>query len=262
MSASPTERHAHARAMSVLSAAGVPFLVGGAYAMFHHTGVCRHTKDLDLFLRPADEARARRVLLAAGYRTELVDPVWLSKALWGEALVDLIFSSGNGLAVVESDWMDCAPLGEVLGRRVPIVAPEEMIWSKAFVQERERFDGADVAHLVRACGRGMDWDRLLARFGDHWPVLLGHLVLFAYAYPGERAAVPREVWGGLLARAAELEAVRGPEARLCRGTLLSRCQYDVDTELWGYADARALDVPGWRTRTAHRADPGAAVQGG
>ena len=38
--------------------------------------------------------------------------------------------------------------------------PEEMIWSKAFVQERERFDGADVLHVFRTLGRTLSWDRL------------------------------------------------------------------------------------------------------
>jgi hypothetical protein len=248
--------------MDVLRRESVPFLVGGAYAMFHYSGISRHTKDLDLFLRPSDEARARRVLLAAGYRTELVDPIWLSKALWGDVLVDLIFSSGNGVAVVDDEWLSHAHAGEVLGRRTLVVPPEEMIWSKAFVQERERFDGADVAHLVRACGRDMDWARLVARFGVHWPVLLSHLVLFAYAYPGDRDAVPGAVWRALLARAAALEPERGAEARLCRGTLLSRRQYDVDTGLWGYDDAREQDVPGWRAPTAVPGGVDALARGG
>jgi hypothetical protein len=30
------------------------------------------------------------------------------------------------------------------------VAVEEMVWQKAFIMERERFDGADVVHLIQA----------------------------------------------------------------------------------------------------------------
>ena len=33
----------------------------------------------------------------------------------------------------------------------PLIPAEEMIWSKAFIMERERYDGADVAHILRAC---------------------------------------------------------------------------------------------------------------
>jgi hypothetical protein len=45
-----------------------------------------------------------------------------------------------------------------------------MIWSKAFVMERERFDGADVAHLLRSMGPRLDWDRILRRFDRYWEV--------------------------------------------------------------------------------------------
>jgi hypothetical protein len=32
--------------------------------------------------------------------------------------------------------------------------------------ERERFDGADVAHIILAYGDRLDWRRLLERFGS------------------------------------------------------------------------------------------------
>ena len=39
-----------------------------------------------------------------------------------------------------------------------LVAPaEESLWCKAFVMERERFDGADVAHIILAYGDRLDW---------------------------------------------------------------------------------------------------------
>ena len=57
---------------------------------------------------------------------------------------------------------------------------EEMIWSKAFVMERERYDGADITHILRKSGATIDWVRLLRRFGSHAAVLLSHLVLFQF----------------------------------------------------------------------------------
>src|SRR5207302_251148 len=86
----------------------------------------------------------------------------------------------HALAVVNDAWFEHAVAGEALGRRVRLVPPEEMIWQKAYIMERERFDGADVLHLLRARGRRLDWPRLLARFGPHWRVLLSHLVLFGF----------------------------------------------------------------------------------
>src|SRR5262249_10224454 len=116
--------------------------------------------------------------------------------------------------------------------------PEEMIWSKGFVQERERFDGADIAHLIRASGRRLDWPRLLVRFGRHWRVLLSHLVMFGYIYPSEREKVPGWVLEAFLGSLRQEAALPPPTERICQGTLLSREQYLIDILRWGYADPR------------------------
>ena len=57
--------------------------------------------------------------------------------------------------------------------------------------ERERYDGADVAHIILAYGDRMDWRRLIDRFGRYWRVLLSHLVLYGFIYPSAaRACLP------------------------------------------------------------------------
>jgi hypothetical protein len=224
-------------ALDVLTDAGVPFLVGGAYSLAQHAGIVRHTKDFDLFVRPADGRRVLALLGESGFRTELTFPHWLGKAFRGEYFVDVIFSSGNGLATVDDEWFEHAVPAEILGMTLRLCPAEEMIWSKAFVQERERYDGADVAHLLRATGPKLDWRRLLRRFGPHWRVLLGHLVLFGYVYPSERTAIPTWVLEELWQRLRRESAVPGGE-RVCQGTLLSREQYLPDIEQWGYVDAR------------------------
>src|SRR6185436_20423939 len=154
-------------ALDTLGASGVEFLVGGAYALDGHTGVARQTKDLDVFLRRRDLERALAVLEAAGYRTEHPFPHWLAKAYGGEDFVDLIYSSGNGIAEVDDAWFRHASAGSVFGVDVRLCPVEEMIWSKAFILERERYDGADIAHLLLSRGSSLDWARLLERFGPH-----------------------------------------------------------------------------------------------
>ena len=158
--------------LETMHVAGVRFLVGGAWALERFTGISRLTKDIDLFVVPAERDAALRALAAIGYETEVTSPVWLAKARCGDDFVDVIFSSGNGIATVDDDWFVHAVAGEVLGVRVKLCPAEEMIWSRSWVMERERYDGADVAHLIRAHGLGMDWQRLLARFGPYWRVLL------------------------------------------------------------------------------------------
>ena len=72
--------------------------------MAYYTGIARNTKDLDLFIRPQDRDRTLTTLTAAGYRTEFFYPFWIAKALCGEAFIDLLYNSGNGLCPVDDDW--------------------------------------------------------------------------------------------------------------------------------------------------------------
>lgn len=236
-------------ALTALAKSGVRFLVGGAYALEHYTGISRDTKDLDVFVRPPDIEPALQALTAAGYRTELTFPHWLGKALSGDEVLDVIFSSGNGFAQVDDDWFRHAVHGTVLGVPVWLCPAEEMIWSKAFIMERERFDGADVAHLLRARADRLAWPRFLRRFGPHWRVLLSHLVLFGFIYPSERDRIPCRVMDALLHRLHNELAQCALAEPICGGTLLSRAQYLVDVDMWGYRDAR-LEPPATMTTEA------------
>jgi hypothetical protein len=225
-------------ALTTLQQAQVPFLAGGAYALACHTGIVRHTKDFDIFVRPKDCEHVLQVLSGAGYHTEITDPCWLGKARSGEDFIDIIFSSGNAVAEVDDGWFEHAIEAKVFGLAVHLCPPEETIWSKAFVMERERYDGADVAHLLHAYCDRLDWARLLGRFDGHWRVLLSHLILFGFIYPFEAGCIPSCVMDTLLDRLRQ--EVQPPQTtrQLCQGTLLSKTQYAIDVDQWGYEDAR------------------------
>jgi hypothetical protein len=216
----------------------VPFLVGGACALAHYAGVTRDTHDLDVFVRRPHAQPTLDALASAGYHTNLTFPHWLGKAMRGDGYVDVIFSSGNGIIDVDDAWFEHSVRGEVLGVAVDFCPPEEVLWSKCFIMERERFDGADVVHLLRAQGPTLDWHRVLARFGSMWRVLLGHVLFFSFVYPGERDRVPKWVTNELLDRARDELDVPVSSERLCQGSLLSRGQYLIDVDHWGYEDAR------------------------
>jgi hypothetical protein len=220
-----------------LHAAKVPFLIGGAYVVEVYAGVSRGTKDFDVYVRPDHVKAALGALARAGYKTELTFPHWLAKATRVGDVVDLIFRAGNGLCEVDDSWFERARDEKLLGLPVKLCAPEEMIWMKAYIMERERFDGADIAHILRCCAAEIDWPHLIRRFGPDWRVLLSHLILFGYIYPGERARIPAAVMEELMPRLRGEANTAGPD-RLCRGTLLSRQQYLVDVQEWGFRDAR------------------------
>ena len=222
-----------------LKETGIPFLVGGAYALARYAGVIRHTKDLDLFVQSSDWTRISAALSELNYSVELTFPHWLGKAFSGDNFIDIIFSSGSGVAAVDKLWFERATADRVLEVDVNLCPAEEMIWQKAYIMERERFDGADVAHLIKAQSENLDWQHLLMRFERDYRVLLSHLLLFGFIYPGEKNKIPAAVLNGLLERAqAESGADDASSAKLCGGTLLSREQYLIDIRDWGYKDAR------------------------
>jgi hypothetical protein len=228
----------YGRMIDVLQAADLPFLIGGAYSFARYTGIERHTKDLDIFVRPADVERTLAILAAAGCETELTFSHWLAKAFFNDDFIDIIFSSGNGLATVHDDWFTHAAPDEVLGRAVLLCPLEESLWVKAFVMERERFDGADVMHLLLHNADRLDWPRLVGYFHRHEQLLLAHLHLFQFIYPTEAGRIPAAVMEHLSHRARHDPERARHDRPICRGTLISREQYLPDVEHGGFTDAR------------------------
>ena len=234
----PRARDFYVHTMEMLNQAGLPYLVGGGYALGYYTGIERHTKDFDIFVRRDEYDAIMAILSAAGYQTELTFPHWLGKAVCEHGFVDVIFSSGNGISTVDDAWFEHSVQGRVFGVPARLCPVEEMIWSKAFIMERERYDGADIMHLVLACAEKLDWVRLVNRFAAHGRVLLSHLCLFGFVYPSERARIPEWVMRELISR-LDGEIRSAPTTRrLCQGTLLSREQYLIDVQAWNFVDAR------------------------
>jgi hypothetical protein len=227
-------------ALICLGEAGIPFLVGGAFGLETYTGVVRRTKDLDLLVRPNDRLQLMQCLSDSGFKTEWRFAHWLGKAFKQARSIDVIFSSGNGLCTVDDGWFQHAVPAEILGVKVHIVPAEEMLWSKAFVMERNRYDGGDIAHLLQTRASAMDWARLLSRFNAHWRVLFSHVILFGFVYPAQRLRIP-DWFMHEMVRRLELEMQSlPPDRRVCQGTLLSWSQYLVHLDRGEYEDARHL----------------------
>lgn len=221
-----------------LSGSGIPFLIGGACAFGRYTGIFRDTKDLDIFVKAEDCANVLALFSEEGYETELYFSHWIGKIRQDEYFVDVIFSSGNGLCRVDDDWFRYSRPADYMGTPVRLCPPEEMIWQKGFIQERHRYDGADIMHLIRSCAATINWSRLIDRFGAHWRVLFSHLILFGFVYPSERDMIPFSVLQTLSEKIRmENEELR-PKDKVCQGTLLSLKEYLFDIQECGYEDAR------------------------
>jgi len=235
-SADPPEQVALFRdVLRVLEDCRVPYVVSGAFALRHHTGICRATKDLDLFLTADNCSLALDCLNEAGFECEISDPIWLAKAHRDGYFVDLISGMSNGLISVEDSWIARSHPAVVYGVETRVLAAEELVASKLFVARRERFDGADVAHILFGTYGAFDWQRELDLIGEHWEMLLWALVLFRYVYPGQSHYVPVQIWQELLGRFEHQLQHRDPRADF-RGTLIDDNMFAIDVNEWGLTD--------------------------
>ena len=90
---------------------------------------------------------------AMPFGAEIVPNGGVRFRLWAPAAntVDVVFQNKNfPMRKLDDGWFEHAVETQVLGMPVKIVPCEELLWQKAFVMERERFDGADVMHILRS----------------------------------------------------------------------------------------------------------------
>ena len=175
------------------------------------------------------------VLSRDGFETEVLDPVWLAKARRADYFVDLITGMSNGVVRVDYTWIRRASRSEIFGISARVLAPEELIASKVFVTRRERFDGADICHIIYGTRGNFDWQRLMTLMGEHWQMLLWCLVLYQYIYPGHCNYVPDEIWEELLSR-FKMELKHPNKAIDFRGSLIDENMFAIDVLEWGKRD--------------------------
>ena len=232
------EREVYRRALQALNDASVSYVVAGAYAIYEHTGIYRQTKDLDIFVEPDTVVPAARALKDAGFVMRLEDMHWLAKGFIGDKFVDLIYGMGNAVAFIDADWIKHSRSGVLAAQPVRIAPAEELIWHRLFINERHRHDMSDVVHLMLCVADALDWERLMARVGEHWPLLLAQLQMFSYVYPGYRTNVPSWVLEQLIEQARANVGRDEEETDVTRGTLISRFSFAIDVREWGFADPR------------------------
>ncbi len=231
----PEQEQLFREVLTMLNDCAIPYVVSGAFALKQHTGICRDTKDLDVFLTADDVPRALDCLSRAGFECEIRDPVWLAKAHRNGFFVDLITGMSNGVVRVDPSWIERGSTAEIVGIKTKVLAPEELIASKLFVTRRERFDGADIAHVIYGTRGRLNWDRILALAGEHWEVVLWALILFHYVYPAHSDFVPARVWDDLLSRFRE--TLSHPDAQTpFRGSLIDENMFAIDVLEWGMED--------------------------
>lgn len=221
-------------ALQLLLENNFSFLIGGGFALFHYTGIYRDTKDLDIFCRPSEYSSILKFFSDYGFKTELTDSRWLAKIFKEDYYIDIIFSTVNCICVVDDSWYKHATKGELFGIGVQFIPAEELIWCKSYVQNRERFDGADINHVILKYGKKLDWKRLWMRLEQHWQILLTLFINFQFIYPNQRDQLPKWLFDELITKAKEQYYLPLSSERVCRGPLIDQTQYEIDIKKWNF----------------------------
>ncbi|HEY8618339.1 hypothetical protein [Phenylobacterium sp.] len=233
----PPEAEAfYAESLKLLTESGIPFLLSGTYAVTAYTGIVRPTKDLDVFCKAGDYPKILAYFQERGYRTDVEDERWIAKVWQGKHFFDVIFAMSNGTAPITDEWFVNNDTINVYGTEAKITPPTELILSKMFIQDRYRYDGADVAHVILRASDRIDWQHLLRYMEPYWEVLLTHLLNFRFIYPTERDTIPTWVMEELTSRLKAQVGLPAARVKVCRGRLFSPRDYVTDITEWGFAD--------------------------
>jgi hypothetical protein len=144
---------------------------------------------------------------------------------------------------VDDAWYENSVESMVYGVPVKIIPAEELIWCKLYVQNRERFDGSDINHIILKHGKELNWKRLLSRIDPHWHLLLMQLLQFQFVYPSEyRDIIPEWLFEELIRRAQEQYHLPSPYEKVCRGPIIDNTQYEVDIKEWNYKSYTIMTV--------------------
>lgn len=223
------------QALKLLDESGAEYMLGGAFALFHYTDIHRDTKDLDIFCRSTDYSKILKYFAEQGFETQLYDVRWLAKVLQGEYFIDIIWDTVNNICRVDDSWFERASPGEYVGHQVKFLSAEELLFCKIYVQNRERYDGADVNHLILRYGKNMDWKHVLRRMDPHWHLLLAQILSFQFCYPSDyQEIIPKWLFDELMERARMQYDVPSPFERVCRGPIIDQTQYEIDVKEWNY----------------------------
>jgi hypothetical protein len=220
--------------LTILAESKIPFLVGGGFALRLYTDIIRDTKDLDIFCRSADCPSILKLFQEKGFKTELTDARWLAKIKYKGNFIDIIFNNPSNHCTVDDAWFKKSVKSELLDKKVLVIPAETLIWSKLYVQNRERYDGADINHIILRYGKKLDWHWLWTRVEIQWQLVLAQVMSFQFVYPTERDLIPKWLVDELLRRVEDQYEMPLPKEKICRGPLIDQTQYATDITEWEY----------------------------
>jgi hypothetical protein len=184
-------------AIQALRRANVRFLLGGGFALATYIGRWRNTKDIDFYIMREDRDRAVEALANAGFEDLFsrlpYDRKWIYRSTRDGLIVDIIWAMANQRAQTDEQWFARAPAANVRGEALGVVPVEEFLWCKLYIMQRDHCDWTDVFNLIYAVGKELNWDHLLTRLDEDWPLLKGLLTVYGWLCPEQACELPKSL---------------------------------------------------------------------
>ena len=177
----------------------IPFAVGGGIAFSHYASRWRNTKDLDVYVLPDDRQAMIQITRDAGlvdyFNVHDYDRGWIFRSHDTQGIiVDIIWQMANYRAQVDQGWLSRGDLVLVHGLPIRLIPPEELIWCKLYILQRDRCDWGDLLNILNCRAAQLDWAHLLLRVGEDRRVLAALVELFAWTCPQKANDLPPALW--------------------------------------------------------------------
>ena len=149
---------------STLKADGVPFALGGGYALWVHGGP-EPAHDVDVVVPETAVPAAVDSLSNAGFRIERPPEDWLFKAYFEDDLVDVLHRLTG--VKVDQQLIDSAEEVELLGVRIPVLPPTPIMIAKLRSMSEHYCDFAALLPAFRAVREQLDWAEISSAVAGH-----------------------------------------------------------------------------------------------
>ena len=180
---------------------GIRFAIGGGLAFSEYSGRARNTKDIDLYIFPCDREKAIAAVLSLGfedyYEKEPYDRSWIFRSCQADVIVDIMWTAPNHRMTVDPRWLTRGRDACIHGSLVKFLPPEELIWAKIYVLQRDRCDWPDLLNILHAAGPMLDWRHLVDRVGKDAPLLAALLSTYRWMCPERALKLPVWIWDRL-----------------------------------------------------------------
>jgi hypothetical protein len=161
------------------------------------------------------------------------DRRWIYRAIADNFIVDLIFRMANRRSDIDEIWFGRAREVTIHGDRLKVIPPEEMLWQKSYVMQRDRCDWPDVINILYMAGHMLDWEHLINRAREDEALIYGLLHVFEWMCPDRAGKLPEFV----RARAGLPPAMLGQDDDLMRKRVML-----LDSRSWFAPNGAETDL--------------------